>query len=90
MDKIQIKGLEQGRKKLKDGGYAVGVRTKWGVVWLTSSNWERFAVYNKHLIKRIKDDSSIIEDDWKDRYILVTNKAVSIERDGYITTAPRL
>jgi hypothetical protein len=90
MDKIQIKGLVQGRKKLKDGSFAVGVRTLYGVAWITSSNWHKFAVSNKHLIKSIEEDGSIIEEKWKDRFINVTNKAERSEYLGQIIVSPRL
>ena len=90
MDKIQIKGLVQGKRKLKDGSFAVGVRTLYGIVWLTLSGWHKFAASNKHLLEKIKEDNSIIEEEWKGHYIYVTNKAVEIERGGFITTTPRL
>lgn len=88
MDKIRIKGLVQGTKKLKDGSFAVGFHTKWGVAWFTMSIWPRFKEQNKHLAKIFEEDRGIDEDLIKGRYLYVTNKARKRETDGCFSIAP--
>ena len=91
MDKIRITGLMQGKKKLKDGSFAVGFRTKWGVVWATIETFPTLFSQSPALMRLFRPfKGAINEEDFIGHYIYVTNKAVEIERDGYITTSPRL
>ena len=91
MDKIRIKGLVQGRKKLKDGSFAIGFWTKHGVVWITLQTFPRLFAQNPTLEKLFKSfPEGIPEEEFIGRYINITNKAVEVERDGFSTTTPRL
>lgn len=89
MDKIQIKGLVQGKRKLKNGGFAVGFKTKWGTVWVAPGNLHIFLRNNKHL-SFLKMRSSVNEKELIGRYIFVTNKATEGEIDGLPTINPCL
>jgi hypothetical protein len=89
MDKIKIKGLVQGRKKLEDGSFAIGFRTKWGVAWFTMKLWPRFKEQNKHLAKLFNEANGIDEDTLIGRYLYVTNKAHRRQIDGeYFSVSP--
>jgi len=91
MDRIQIKGLEQGKKKLKNDTYAIGFKTKWGVVWTVMETFPRLFSQSPALEKLFKPFTGAIkEEEFIGRYINVTNKAVEVERDGFVTTVPRL
>ena len=91
MDKIRIRGLVQGRKKLHDESFAIGFRTKWGTVWVTMETFPRLFSQSPALKKLFEPYiGAIDESEFIGHYINVTNKAVEIERDGFRTTAARL
>ena len=90
MYKVRIKGLYQGKHKLEDGSYAVGFRTKYGIVALTTRNFWRFKAQNPHLIKIFSEDWSVDEEDLIGKYVYIREKFCEIEYQGTIKTYPHL
>ena len=92
MDKIRIKGLKQGTKKLEDGSYAIGFVSNYGTTWVVAKMFYKLFSQCPALEKLIKTgwDEGIAEEDFIGRYLYVTNKQQEIKRDGQITTFPLL
>lgn len=89
MNKIRIKGLVQGKKKMKDGSFAVGFRTKWGIVWVAPGNLHKFTTQNRHL-SFLMLRSTVEEEELIGRFINVTDKAaIRVYKNTY-TVNPRL
>ena len=91
MDKIQIKGLVQGKHKLKDGSFAIGFRTLYGVVWITMRTFPKLFAQNPTLEKLFKNyDNGIDEENLINRYINVTNKCHKRQNHGQTAISPIL
>ena len=90
MDKIRIIGVTQGTHKLSDGTYAVGLRTKWGTLYLIEKMLPRFLAQNLHLREDFMKGDYIEAEDLIGRYIYVTKKDARRELNDVIWFGPQL
>ena len=91
MDKIQIKGLKQGTRQLKDGSFPVGFKTLYGTVWITMETFPRFFAQNPQLEKLFKPYIGVVnEEEFIGRYINVRDKRTPLEYDRILLFSPRL
>lgn len=90
MYKVQIKGLEQGKTKLKDGSFAVAFKTLYGKVWITKSQLPWLFLKNPHLEKLFRDLHWVQEEDLVGRYLFIKQKEQEVEIDGMIFKRPVL
>jgi len=90
MDRIKITGIIQGKMKLPDESYAVGFRTKYGIVWITLKTLYKLKNHNKHLWKDIDKEKGIYDQDFIGRWLFVSHKAYVRRVNGKIIKSPIL
>ena len=91
MDKVQIKGLVQGKIKLKDGTFAVAFKTLYGNVWVTANQFPRLFLKNPHLKRLFKElDGRLMAEDFIGMYLYIKNKRQEVEINGIVFERPVL
>jgi len=90
MDKIRITGVRQGKRKLSDDTYAIGLETTWDTAWLTTKGLRQFLYHNKHLQDIFQGQMMINSKLLIGKYIYVQQKIQEYGHNGTIIKIVRM